>query len=247
MILDNIQLINYGPNLYIFLIHISIAFLLSFCVGLERQWRRRSIGLRMNVLVCIGSFMFTHASLCFTSGDPGRVASQIVCGIGFLGAGIILKDENRNITGLNTAATMWCAAAIGMLCAQGLLAEAIIGTLFVLLSNIILRNIGYYLSEIQPSKDGYHHYSLKIACKPKDMTIVRNDLVEFSNKEHICLDNVDVIEKQINKCTLIANVRVPIVKLNFIEHMMNAMSLNDSILSVGWKKLEKDDDKESEI
>src|SRR5574344_2797395 len=157
MILDNIQLINYGPNLYIFLIHISIAFLLSFCVGLERQWRRRSIGLRMNVLVCIGSFMFTHASLCFTSGDPGRVASQIVCGIGFLGAGIILKDENRNITGINTAATMWCSAAIGVLCAKGLIIESVIGTGFVLISNIVLRNISYYLSTLEPAGNGSNY------------------------------------------------------------------------------------------
>src|SRR5574344_2885808 len=156
--METIQMIALTPNLIIFIVHIAIAFILSFVVGLERQWRRRSIGLRMNVLVCIGSLMFTHASLTFI-GDPGRVASQIVCGIGFLGAGIIIKDENKNITGLNTSATVWCAAAIGMLCAQGLILEAIIGTLFVLLSNIILRNIGYYLSEIQPSKDGYHHYS----------------------------------------------------------------------------------------
>lgn len=235
--METIQMIALTPNLIIFIVHIAIAFILSFIVGLERQWRRRSIGLRMNVLVCIGSLMFTHASLTFI-GDPGRVASQIVCGIGFLGAGIIIKDENKNITGLNTAATMWCNAAIGMLCAQGLIIEAIIGTLFVLLSNIILRKVSYSLSSIEPAKDHFHTYSLKVACKTNDMPEVRNAIVEFSNKEHICIDDIDAIEKDNENVTIIVKVRVPITKLNFIEHLMNAMTLNEHIISVGWKKLD---------
>lgn len=244
---SNITMISISTDICIFLVHIAIAFFLSFFVGLERQWRRRSIGLRMNVLVCIGSLMFTHASLCFLNSDVSRVASQIVCGIGFLGAGIIIKDENRNITGLNTAATVWCSAAIGLLCGIGLIIEAILGTIFVLLSNIFLRKISYQLSEIEPTKDGYHYYSLKIACKPKNMPVVRNELVEFSNKEHICIDTIDVIEKTMNKCTIIVKVKIPGNKLNFIEHLMNAMTLNDNIISIGWKKEDNNELKESEI
>lgn len=246
MVLYNIPLFSYSSDMFVFLVHIAVAFLLSFCVGIERQWRRRSIGLRMSVLVSIASLMFTHASLSFFDADTSRVASQIVCGIGFLGAGIILKDENRNITGLNTAATMWCAAAIGMLCGLGLVIEAIIGTIFVLLSNIILRKVSYQLSLIEPTKDGYHHYSLKISCKIKNMTDVRNQLFEFGSKEHICIDDMDVVEKENDKCTVIVKVRIPRNKLNFIEHLMNAMTLNNNILSIGWKK-EDIDAKESEI
>src|SRR5574344_1762917 len=156
MDMQQIELVSLNSNLMPFIIHIIVAFILSFLVGLERQWRRRSIGLRMNVLVCIGALMFTHASICFVGGDVGRVASQIIPGIGFLGAGIIIKDENRNITGLNTAATMWCDAAIGMLCAQGLILEAPIGTVFVLLSNIILRKVSGVSSNIEPAKDNFH-------------------------------------------------------------------------------------------
>ena len=243
MILSNLTMIDFSSNLYIFMFHIAIAFILSFLVGLERQWRRRSIGLRMAVLVCMGSLMFTHASLSLVSGDIGRIASQIVSGIGFLGAGIIIQDDKKNITGLNTASTIWCSAAIGMLCAQGLIVEATIGTLFVLLCNISLRDIALTISKIEPTKDGYHKYSIKVACKNKVMAKVRNDLVVFSESEHIFVENVDVVEKKDNECTIIMNVRVPYKKLDFIEHLMNNMTLNSDIISLGWKKMdEKDSD-----
>ncbi len=141
MILDNFVYVNYSTDTYVFLLHVFFAFILSFCVGLERQFRRKSEGLRMTVLVCIGSMMFTHASLTIVSGDIGRIAAGIVSGIGFLGAGLIIKDNENKITGLNTAATIWCSSAIGILCGLGLIVEATIGTVFVLLSNIILRKI----------------------------------------------------------------------------------------------------------
>lgn len=95
-----------------FLLRIGISFLLSFCIGLERQWRRRAIGLRTNVLVCIGAFLFVSFSMQTNANDVSRIAAQVVSGIGFLGAGVILKDK-ANIKGLNTAATLWCNAAIG--------------------------------------------------------------------------------------------------------------------------------------
>lgn len=246
MILSNITLLTLNQDLFVFIAHIAVSFFLSFFIGLERQWRRRSIGLRMNVLVCIGSLMFTHASLSFLDADLSRVASQIVCGIGFLGAGIIIKDNNNNITGLNTAATVWCSAAIGILCGIGLVAEAVIGTVFVLLSNIFLRKISYQLAEIEPTKEGYK-YSLKVACKPKNMKTVRNDINEFCNKEHVTIETMDVIEKSADKCTIIVNICIPSAKLNFMEHMMNAMTLNEDIISIGWKKEYIEENKESEI
>lgn len=245
MLLSNLVMIEYSSDLCIFMVHIAVAFVLSFLIGFERQWRRRSIGLRMAVLVCLGSLMFTHASLSILSGDMGRIASQIVSGIGFLGAGIIIQDNHKNITGLNTASTIWCSAAIGMLCAQGLIIEAIIGTVFILLCNLILREVALKIARIEPTKDGFYNYSIKVACKSKNMPSVRNELVNFSEAEHIYVDNIEAVEKNGNECTVIMNVRVPIKKLDFIEHLMNTMTLNDNIISLGWKKsddITKDDD-----
>ncbi len=237
MTLSNLVMIDFSSNTMIFLFHIIVAFVLSFLVGLERQWRRRSIGLRMAVLVCLGSLMFTHASLSLISGDIGRIASQIVSGIGFLGAGIIIQDDKKNITGLNTASTIWCSAAIGMLCAQGLIVEATIGTVFILLCNVSLRSIAMNIAKMDPSEDGCNKYSIKAACKTKSMSKVRNSLVNFCESEHIFLENIDVVEKKGTECTIIIYVKVPNRKLDFIEHLMNSLTLNDDIISIGWKKV----------
>lgn len=123
-----------------FLIRISVCFGLSVLIGLERQLRHRLIGLRTNVLVSIGAFMFMSCSFGLNVTDQSRIASQVVSGIGFLGAGVILRDGSK-VKGLNTAATLWCVSAIGVLTSAGLLREASVGTFFVLLSNIILRLI----------------------------------------------------------------------------------------------------------
>ena len=132
----------------VFLYRISISFLLSLLVGLERQVRGRAIGLRTSVLVSIGTFMFVSFSVQMMAYDVTRIASQVVSGIGFLGAGVIIKD-GTNIKGLNTAATLWCNAAIGVLCAGGLIVEATIGTCFILFSNIVLR---YFTRKVHLTK-----------------------------------------------------------------------------------------------
>ena len=121
-----------------FLIRILVCFALSILIGLERQYRHKTVGLRTNVLVSLGAFMFVCMSFNVNNNDTTRIAAQVVSGIGFLGAGIILKDGDR-VKGLNTAATMWCVAAIGVLTASGMIIEAFIGTLFILISNTVLR------------------------------------------------------------------------------------------------------------
>src|ERR1700761_2876399 len=103
--------------------NLGVATLLGACIGFERQWRQRMAGLRTNTLVAIGAASFViFASLVPGEGSPTRVAAQVVSGIGFLGAGIIVR-EGFNITGLNTAATLWCSAAVGVLAGEGLAAH----------------------------------------------------------------------------------------------------------------------------
>src|SRR6478672_1946527 len=99
---------------------------LGTVIGLERQYRARLAGLRTNALVAVGATLFVLLSAhgfggLTTSGDadPTRVAAQIVSGIGFLGAGVIMRD-GLNVRGLNTAATLWCSAAVGSLAGAGL-------------------------------------------------------------------------------------------------------------------------------
>lgn len=137
-------------NFLDFAIGLSVCFLLSFVLGLERQYRRRSLGLRTMILVALGSYMFVSFSFLINGYqiDVSRIASQVVAGIGFLGAGVIIKDNEKNrVRGLTTAATLWCDAGIGILCAGGFIKEAIVASVFVLFSNIILRHVNSLVND----------------------------------------------------------------------------------------------------
>lgn len=105
-----------------------VAALCGAALGLEREFQHKPAGLRTNMLIAIGSALFTYASLVI-GGDQGRVAAQIVTGIGFLGAGTIIRDRNEAIHGLTSAATVWVVAALGMLAGMQHYLLAIVGTL----------------------------------------------------------------------------------------------------------------------
>jgi putative Mg2+ transporter-C (MgtC) family protein len=112
-------------------INLAVALGLSAVIGFERQWRNRLAGLRTNTLVSLGAATFViFAALTPGEASPTRVAAQVVSGIGFLGAGLIFR-EGLSVRGLNTAATLWCSAAIGVLAGAGFLLYATVATGFV--------------------------------------------------------------------------------------------------------------------
>ena len=113
-----------------------LACALGALVGLEREFNRKAAGVRTNLLICMGSAFFTLLS-AVVAGDngsnKGQVASNIVQGIGFLGAGLILHNRSR-ISGLTSAASIWVVASIGMACGAGLYGAAAIGAAIVILA-----------------------------------------------------------------------------------------------------------------
>jgi putative Mg2+ transporter-C (MgtC) family protein len=128
-------------SLFNTVISLFTAFVLGSMIGLERQVRQRTAGLRTNTLVAVGAAAFV-AMGSRLSGNEGavHVAAYVVSGIGFLGAGAIMK-EGANIRGLNTAATLWGSAAVGAAAGADLIGEAFIVALFVLASNTLLRPV----------------------------------------------------------------------------------------------------------
>lgn len=117
------------------------AFVLGTLIGAERQYRQRTAGLRTNALVAIGAAAFTDLGQRL-GGDVEsiRVIAYVVSGIGFLGAGVIMK-EGMNVRGLNTAATLWCSAAVGAIAGSDMLAEAGLLAALVIVANTLLRPI----------------------------------------------------------------------------------------------------------
>lgn len=140
MTLEAIENINIG-SLLDTLISLIVAFIGGAIIGIERQYRQRTAGLRTNVLVAVGAAIFVDMANRLT-GHSGavHVVAYVVSGIGFLGAGVILRDQG-NVRGLNTAATLWGSAAIGACAGADLIMEAALGVIFILASNILLRPV----------------------------------------------------------------------------------------------------------
>lgn len=122
-------------------ISLVAAFLLGGLIGLERQYRQRTAGLRTNVLVSVGAAIFVDMANRL-GGQEGavHVVAYVVSGIGFLGAGVIMREDG-NVRGLNTAATLWGSAAVGACAGADLLVEALLGAAFVLAANTLLRPV----------------------------------------------------------------------------------------------------------
>ena len=120
-----------------------LAIVLGFVLGLERELYKRPAGLRTHILVCLASSLIMLVSLYgFASGDPARLAAQVVSGVGFLGAGAIMREEKgQGIKGITTAATIWMSAMIGLSCGNGFYFGSILVTVSALVILTILRNV----------------------------------------------------------------------------------------------------------
>ena|SRR5258707_871219 len=132
-------------------LRLMLAAGLGAAIGLEREFRQKPAGLRTNILIALGSALFTTVSVQFAlvSGTPDRVAAQIVTGIGFLGAGAILR-QGVSVRGMTTAATIWVNAAVGMAAGAGEYAMATIATVVTLVVLAVLPPIEAYFEDRGP-------------------------------------------------------------------------------------------------
>ena len=152
---------------------------LGALIGFERQWRARTAGLRTNALVSLGAALFVIMGAYSFDGpgaDPTRVAAQIVSGIGFLGAGVIMK-QGASISGLNTAATLWASAAVGALAGGGMIWVAALGTVLVIAANVLLRPVAQALdsraSVALREKNTEVEYTFEVRCAREHEVAVR--------------------------------------------------------------------------
>jgi putative Mg2+ transporter-C (MgtC) family protein len=160
-------------------INLAVALGLSAVIGFERQWRNRLAGLRTNTLVSLGAATFViFAALTPGEASPTRVAAQVVSGIGFLGAGLIFR-EGLSVRGLNTAATLWCSATIGVLAGAGFLLYATVATGFVVFVNLLLRPIVSFINR-QPlmSTELEIGYLVAVTCRSQDEAHIRALLLQ---------------------------------------------------------------------
>lgn len=124
---------------------IGLAIVLGYLIGVERELHGKVVGTRTISLIVIGTALYVLMSPTIIGGDNSRIIAQVISGIGFLGAGIIFKDGD-SVKGLTTAATVWCAAAVGGLCGFGMFAEAILGTIAIVTINLFFK---HHLSKLK--------------------------------------------------------------------------------------------------
>jgi putative Mg2+ transporter-C (MgtC) family protein len=154
-------------------------------IGMEREWRHKASGLRTSMLICMGAALFTMLSAVVAgdgSSNKGQIASNIVQGIGFLGAGLILHTRSR-VLGLTSAATVWVVAAIGMACGAGLYVEAVIATAIVYCS---LRFIG-----LIESRSHWKRFPMLYEVRGNDEASMFAEILKVLDKEHLRLIIVD--------------------------------------------------------
>jgi putative Mg2+ transporter-C (MgtC) family protein len=172
-----------------FLVRLSVAVALGALIGVERQVSHHTAGLKTNALVSTGAALFVmlagHADQ--HSEAYSRIAAQIISGIGFLGGGVILRD-GLHVRGLTTAATLWCAAAVGTLAGSGTPRRASMGCIAVLCVNVILKPISRKLGEDSLTGEGVSSkYRVRIVCLRALQQTVRGELLEIAETNHLIL------------------------------------------------------------
>ncbi|QIG05689.1 MgtC family protein [Proteus sp. ZN5] len=220
-----------------YILNLIIAMCFGALIGAERQWRQRMAGLRTNALVATGAAVFILSSIETSPDSPGRIAAQVVSGIGFLGAGVIMR-EGMNIRGLNTAATLWCSAGIGVLCGLGLYQLATIATLLILCANILLREAAQRINA-QPQHqaiDIEQRYSIRIICHEEDEVLVRTLILQAINGLHVRLQSLSsadtLMPSQLEVC---AELLATPAEQKEIEAIVCRVSLEKSVSAINWK------------
>ncbi len=174
------------PTYAEFFLPYVIAALCGAALGLERELQRKPAGLRTNMLIAVGSALFTYASfeLAGEGGDPSRVAAQIVTGVGFLGAGTIIRDRGENVIhGLTSAATVWMVAALGMLAGARLYGLALGGALLGLLILQALKSVENWTLR------WYVHHTVTIEAEDREWLL--HDVRLAFHRQRIAIARLD--------------------------------------------------------
>lgn len=224
-----------------FTLRVLLALFLGSLIGTERQLRQRMAGLRTNALVAAGATLFVSTATLSSFPEEGmRIAAQVVSGIGFLGAGVIMR-EGLNVRGLNTAATLWCSAAIGVLAGLGHETEAAIGTLFILVANFILRDVAQRMNRRSAAAglEVEQVYRINVVCESAEEVHVRNLLLHtIQGMSPLILQSLhseDVVNG--GKIEVRADVLAVPGHHNLLEQIVSRVSMEKSVSVVRWAVL----------
>jgi putative Mg2+ transporter-C (MgtC) family protein len=166
-----------------FALRLLVGALLGSAIGFERQWRQRAAGLQTSALVTTGATLFALLDTAFAGSNSTRILANIVSGVGFLAGGVILR-QGTNVSGLNTAATIWACAAVGALAGVGLYADAAMGALAMILLNLLMQPLVALIDNsavAYQARRGKTTYRLRVVVEDVSTTDVRALVVQAVN------------------------------------------------------------------
>ncbi|MDR0216351.1 MAG: MgtC/SapB family protein [Comamonas sp.] len=222
-----------------------LAFTLGALIGFERQVRQRTAGLRTNTLVAVGAAVFVDLAMRFQalyggSPSPMQVIAYVVSGIGFLGAGAIMK-EGANVSGLNTAATLWGSAAVGCCAGAKLLPEAVLAALFVLAANTLLRPVVNRINR-QPVQEEFSEasYTVYVICRRERQSEVREQLVAWLEAASYPVRDIDQHPFGQSEAEIEATLYATAVDADELDQIMTRLEAEAGVLQAFWNASAED-------
>ncbi len=224
-----------------FILRLLTAFACGVAIGIERQMRQRTAGLRTITLVTCGACLFVTLGVLTGNGVGGvtQIAAYVVSGVGFLGGGVIMRDKGA-IQGINTAATLWCAAAVGVLAGSGHYLPAAAGTVVVLIVNTVLRSVSHAINATPVSNaDLIREYQITVICRASEEIHVRTLLSNSMYAKPLSFQSLtseDVLDgdRVHERIKVTATLKLHPKDQQKLEQIAARMSMEKSISSVSW-------------
>lgn len=218
------------------LVSLASAFVLGVLIGAERQYRQRTAGLRTTVLVAVGAAAFVDLAMRLGNADGAiRVIAYVVSGIGFLGAGVIMK-EGMNVRGLNTAATLWCSAAVGACTGADMVAEGALITLFVIAGNTLLRPLVNAINRIPLNEKALEAtYEVVVTTSAAELAKVREMMVEQLEAAQYPVSDVTTLERGEDTVEIVAKLISTAIDRKELDHVVEKLGKLPTVSHATWE------------
>jgi putative Mg2+ transporter-C (MgtC) family protein len=217
------------------LVSLTAAFVLGMLIGAERQYRQRGGGLRTHVLVAVGAATFVDIGQ-HLNGNVGatQIIAYVVSGVGFLGAGVIMK-QGSNVWGLNTAATLWCSAAVGACAGADLAFEAVALTIFVLAGNTLLRPLVNAINRV-PIDQGTTEaiYEVRVTTTADNLDDGRELLRDEIEAANYPVQDIDVMEREQGDAELVATLLGTAADPKELDAIVTRLEGNPLVENASW-------------
>lgn len=216
-------------------VSLIVAFVLGTMIGAERQYRQRTAGLRTNVLVAVGAAAFVDLGMRL-EGTRGAVSTvaYVISGVGFLGAGVIMK-EGMNVRGLNTAATLWCSAAVGAFAGADFPLEACFVTLAILSGNTLLRPLVNAINRVPIDESQTEAtYEVQVTVPAEHAGPARDLLVERLEAAHYPVGGTEVVERGEETVEVVATLVATAVESAELDAVVAGLERDGRISHATW-------------